>query len=171
MIQQEFWQSREGRTWLFIIGYAAILFLYTLLDFGIEKAVVTGFSGLLQAMLIFMVAAGFSIIFGLLDVLNFAQGGFFMLGAYVGLTVYISTPLESVPLGVAFLLSLGVAIFTGILLGALTEIVLIRPLYERPVFTLLLTFGLSAVIREIVLIIPGWGPAAKNPPAPPAARA
>jgi branched-chain amino acid transport system permease protein len=167
VLERDFWKSKQGRIWLFIFAYVGLLGFYSLIDFGFEKSVVMGFSGLLQAMLIFMVAAGFSIIFGLLDVLNFAQGGFFMLGAYVGLTVYLSTPLESVSPEVAFLLSLGAAALVGIVLGLLTEVTLIRPLYERPVFTLLLTFGLSAVIREIVLIIPQWGPAAKPPPAPP----
>lgn len=159
--------TRERRSWVFIIGYLGLVLLYSLLDFGLPTTAVTGFSGLLQGMLIFMVAAGFSIIFGLLDVLNFAQGGFFMLGAYVGLTVYLGLP-ATIPGDVAFLLGMVAAIIAGIILGAATEIVLIRPLYERPVFTLLLTFGLSAVIREVVLLIPGWGPAPKPPaPAPP----
>ncbi|GAB4576048.1 MAG: branched-chain amino acid ABC transporter permease [Anaerolineae bacterium] len=157
--------TRERRSWAFVVAYLGLLLLYSLLDFGLQTSIVTGFSGVLQGMLIFMVAAGFSIIFGLLDVLNFAQGGFFMLGAYVGLTVYISLP-ASIPGDLAFLLGIVAAIIAGIILGAVTEVFLIRPLYQRPVFTLLLTFGLSAVIREVVILIPFWGPAAK-PPAPP----
>ncbi len=159
--------SRQNRSWLFVFAYLGVLFLYSLLDFGFELTIVTGFSGLLQGMLIFMVAAGFSIIFGLLDVLNFAQGGFFMLGAYVGVTVYVGLP-ATVPTNIAFLAGIGASILTGIILGAVAEIGLIRPLYQRPVFTLLLTFGLSAVIREVVILIPGWGSAAKPPsPIPP----
>ncbi len=158
--------SRPARTWLFIAVYLAALLLYSLADFGVETSVVTGFSGLLQGMLIFMVAAGFSIIFGLLDVLNFAQGGFFMVGAYIGVTVYNAIPLAAMPRELAFLVSLGAAVLVGIVLGALTELFLIRPLYERPIFTLLLTFGLSSVIREVVQLI--WGPAPLQPPTAPA---
>ncbi len=152
-------------TWLFIMAYFCALFLYGALDFGFAGAIVMVFSGILQGMLIFMVAAGFSIIFGLLDVLNFAQGGFFMVGAYIGVTLYTSIPPESMSRGLAFLLSLGAAILTGVVMGAVIEIGLIRPLYKRPVFTLLLTFGISAVLREVVHAI--WGAAPLPPPDPP----
>ncbi len=157
--------SGQG-TWVFIAVYLAALLLYGAIDFGLESTVVILFSGLLQAMLIFMVAAGFSIIFGLLDVLNFAQGGFFMVGAYVGVTVYTGIPADAMSRELAFLLSLGAAILTGLVLGAVTELGLVRPLYDRPIFTLLLTFGLSAVLREVVQLI--WGPAPLPPPNAPA---
>lgn len=163
---QRIFRSEAARTWAFIGLYIGILFIYSLLDFGFESSMIMGFSGLLQGMLIFMVAAGFSIIFGLLDVLNFAQGAFFMIGAYIGVTVYTSIPAESMSAEMAFVIGVGAAIVTGLILGALTEVGLIRPLYSRPVFTLLLTFGLSSVIREGVIIL--WGPAALPPaPAPP----
>lgn len=52
-------------------------------------------SGLYQGMLFFLVAAGLSIIFGLMDVLNFAQGSFFMVGAFVGFEVLSGLPAET----------------------------------------------------------------------------
>ena len=159
-------KSRTSRTWLFIAGYLIVLLGYSIIDFGFNTAMIMGFSGLLQGMLIFMVAAGFSIIFGLLDVLNFAQGAFFMIGAYVGMTVYLTLPPEIIPADLAFLIGIAAAVGIGFLLGLVTEVGLIRPLYSRPVFTLLMTFGLSAVIRETVLIL--WGPAQLQvAPAPP----
>lgn len=160
-------ESRLARTWVFIVSYLGILLLYSLIDFGLPTSVVTGFSGLLQGMLIFMVAAGFSIIFGLLDVLNLAQGGFFMVGAYIGITVYNGIPPEAMSRELAFIVSLGAAVLVGVVIGAITEIWLIRPLYDRPIFTLLLTFGLASVIREIVQLI--WGAAPLTPPAAPEA--
>lgn len=160
-------ESKLARTWVFIVSYLGLLMLYSLIDFGLPTSIVTGFSGLLQGMLIFMVAAGFSIIFGLLDVLNLAQGSFFMVGAYIGITVYNGIPPESMSRELAFLVSLGAAILVGVIIGAVTEMWLIRPLYDRPIFTLLLTFGLASVIREIVQLT--WGAAPLTPPTAPEA--
>ncbi|MBN1967462.1 MAG: branched-chain amino acid ABC transporter permease [Anaerolineae bacterium] len=159
--------SRERRSWAFVLLYLGVLLGYSLLDYGFDTTMLTGFSGVLQGVLVFMVAAGFSIIFGLLDVLNFAQGAFFMVGAYVGVAVYTSIPTEAMSVELAFLIGMGAAILTGLMLGAVTELGLVRPLYKRPVFTLLMTFGLAAVLREVVRLY--WGPAPLTPPnAPPA---
>jgi len=162
----DIFKSKLSASWLLVIGYLGFLFLYIVIDFGFEKSVILGFSGILQGTLIFLVAAGFSIIFGLLDVLNFAQGGFFMVGAYIGIYVYLLIPTNAMPAELAFLIALLAACLSGLVLGLIVEVGLIRPLYERPVYTLLLTFGLSSIMRETVLII--WGPApVPPPPAPP----
>lgn len=121
-------------------------------------------SGLYQGMLVFLVAAGLSIVLGLLDVLNLAQGAFFMLGAYVGFAIYGALP-DSVPLTVRFAAALLGATIAGGLIGGLTEIVLIRPLYVRPIFQIVLTLGLATVIEEIVRSI--YGPAGLVPIKPP----
>ena len=72
----------------FTLGGAGILFLLPL--FGIEpKTYLTlTIAGLAMGMLLFLVASGVSIIFGLMDVLNFAHGALFAWGAYVGFTVF-----------------------------------------------------------------------------------
>ncbi len=154
---------RHRRSWLLVAAYIIGLLALSLADFGYNTAGQTAFRGILLGMLVFLVASGLSLIFGLLDVLNFAQGAFLLIGAYVGYDVY-----ETVDAGtdVRFL----AAIVSGILfvaaIGAIMEIVLIRPLYERPVFQLVLTFGLAAVFLDLVERY--YGPDPKQPLDPPA---
>jgi branched-chain amino acid transport system permease protein len=90
-----------------------------------------------------LVALGLSLIFGMLTVVNFAHGAFFMVGAYMGVWLFAQTGnfwvcLVLVPLGVGAI-------------GMLTERFLVRPLYGRGIdYPLLLTFGLSIMFVEIV---------------------
>jgi branched-chain amino acid transport system permease protein len=122
-------------------------------------------SGLYQGMLFFLVAAGMSIVFGLLDVLNLAQGSFFMLGAYSGFAIYGALP-EGTPVEVRFVAALvGATVFGG-LAGAAVEVGLLRPLYARPIFQIVLTFGLGTAINEVVRAL--YGPAGLVPVARPA---
>ncbi len=147
-----------GMVGIFLLAIVAI----SLVDFGYNTAGQTLFRGLLLGMLIFLVASGLSLIFGLLDVLNFAQGAFMLIGAYVGYDVY-----ESVggPNGVRFLAAIGGAIVSVSLVGVLMETGLIRPLYERPLFQLVLTFGLASVFLDLVKRY--YGPDPKQPITPP----
>ena len=95
-----------------------------------------------------LLAIGLSLIFGMLTVVNFAHGAYFMMGAYIG--VYVLNVTGS------FLASLLAVFFSIGLLGLLTERVLVRPLYGRgPDYPLLLTFGLSYVIIDVIRIIFG----------------
>lgn len=103
------------------------------------------FTGLALGAIYVLFAIGLSLIFGMLTVVNFAHGAFYMVGAYVGL----------------FLLSLGgnfwlcliaVPLIVGTV-GLAVERFLIRPLYGRGIdYPLLLTFGLSYVMVELVRI-------------------
>ncbi|MCU0498223.1 MAG: branched-chain amino acid ABC transporter permease [Anaerolineae bacterium] len=122
-------------------------------DFGI-----TVLSGLFQGMLLFLVASGLSIIFGLMDVLTLAHGAYFMIGAYVAydvqhpggvidLTAAIPDP------NLRFPVALIAAILVGAGLGVILERGLLRPLYSRPIFQLVMTFGVSLVMVEIVKAI------------------
>jgi branched-chain amino acid transport system permease protein len=119
---------------------------------------ITILSGLFQGMLLFLVASGLSIIFGLMDVLNFAQGAYFMIGAYIAydiqhpgnlfdLTTTIPDP------NLRFLVGVLIAVIVGAILGAVLERGLLRPLYSRPLFQLVLTFGVSLVLVEAVKFI------------------
>lgn len=147
-------------------GFVLAVLALNLIFFEPSTIAVVLLSGLYQGMLFFLVASGMSIVFGLMDVLNLAQGSFFMLGAYSGFAIYAALP-EGTPIGVRFVAALiGAALFGG-LLGAGTEIVLLRPLYARPIFQIVLTFGLSTAIDEIVRAI--YGPAGLVPVAPPEA--
>ncbi|MEJ2715904.1 MAG: branched-chain amino acid ABC transporter permease [Deltaproteobacteria bacterium] len=104
--------------------------------------------GLTLGMVLMLVAGGLTIIFGMLDVLNFAHGSLYMLGAYMGYTVAVSTgsftlALIAAPLAVGFI-------------GFLIEFFSIRPLYGRPpLHHLLLTFGLSLMAQNAIKLI--WG--------------
>lgn len=136
-------------------GLIAVAFVNSnsLGNFGI-----TLLSGLFQGMLLFLVASGLSIVFGLMDVLNFAQGAYFMVGAYVAydaqhagglidLTQAIPDPNLRFPVAVIL------AVIVGALLGMILERGLLRPLYARPVFQLVLTFGVALVMAEIIKFI------------------
>lgn len=154
---------RYRRSWALVVAYLAFLLLISLIDFGANTAGQTIFRGLLLSMLIFLVASGLSLIFGLLDVLNFAQGAFLLVGAYVGYETYQSVELNST---LSFLAAMGAAVVSVGVLGAVVETGLIRPLYERPVFQIVLTFGLGAVLLDVVERI--WGVQPNQPLAPPA---
>jgi branched-chain amino acid transport system permease protein len=119
--------------------------------------------GVYEGMLIFLVAAGLSIIFGLMDVLNFAQGSLFMVGAYVAWEVFGDLSGwrdNSLGLASAFLLALIAATLAGMIVGFLMEILFIRPTYSRPFFQVVLTFGLALLLREIVITRYGAAPLA-----------
>lgn len=105
-------------------------------------------NGLSLGMLYFLLCAGFSVVFGLLRVLNFAHGSLIMWGAYLGVFIARVAGGFSVALIVT-------ALIIG-LIGALIEFFLIRRLYGNELFQLLLTFGLIFILDEAVKLI--WGP-------------
>lgn len=141
---------------LFVLGLLAL----NLAVFRPGTVAVVMLSGLYQGMLFFLIAAGMSIVFGLLDVLNLAQGAFFMLGAYAGFAIYGALP-AGTPIEARFLAALVGATLTGGLAGALMEIGLLRPLYARPVYQIVMTLGLSTAINEVVRAV--YGPAGLVP--------
>jgi branched-subunit amino acid ABC-type transport system permease component len=115
-------------------------------------------NALALAGLLFLVSAGLSLVFGILRVVNFAHGVFYMLGAYLGFTVVAVTgwfwpALVLVPPMVG-------------LVGALLEASTLRFIYRRPpIYQLLLTFGLALILEESVRVL--YGPTAKGVDPPP----
>jgi len=109
---------------------------------------------------LFLIAVGLSLIFGVLGVLNFAHGGFYMLGAYVTLAV-VTNVVDNFWLAVvAGALAVGVV-------GAAIEFAAIRPLYDRvdaDLDQLIVTFGFVLVIHEAVRFIWGSGSYSIDPP-------
>lgn len=104
--------------------------------------------GLFIGAIYVLLAGGLSIILGLLDVVNFAHGAFYMLGAYA-LYVIIS-------LCGNFWIGVVSAVVIVSLLGGLTERFLLKPLYAKGIFyPLFLTFGFSICIPDIIKIIFG----------------
>jgi branched-chain amino acid transport system permease protein len=105
-----------------------------------------------------LLAIGLSLIFGMLGVVNFAHGAFFMVGAYAGVYFY--------GLSGNFWFSLVLVPLTVGVVGLAVERVLVRPLYGRGIdYPLLLTFGLSYVLVEAIRILFG---VEGNPMGPPA---
>jgi branched-chain amino acid transport system permease protein len=105
-------------------------------------------NGFATGMLIFLLAAGLTLIFGLMDVLNFAHGGLFAWGAYSGIWIYSKTG--------SFLLGILGAIITGFLLGILTEKWIIKPVYGNHVQQILITLGFMLILSELLKVF--WGP-------------
>jgi branched-chain amino acid transport system permease protein len=119
-------------------------------------------TGLANAMFLFLVASGLSLIFGVTRVINFAHGSFYMLGAYLTSTLVTVLPLGPVSFYAgALLASLGVA-----LLGSVIEISLLRRIYRAPpLYQLLLTFALVLLIGDGVKFL--WGTENRMGPSPP----
>jgi branched-chain amino acid transport system permease protein len=113
-------------------------------------------NGLATGMLIFLLAAGLTLIFGLMDVLNFAHGGLFVWGAFSGVWAYNLT--ESFWIGII------AAIITGLILGAVTEYLIIRPVYGNHTQQILITLGLMLVLSELIKVVFGPDQKAANPP-------
>ncbi|HEV8440315.1 MAG TPA: branched-chain amino acid ABC transporter permease [Methylomirabilota bacterium] len=129
-------------------------------------------AGLAMGMLIFLVAAGLTLIFGLMDVLNFAHGALFSWGAYAGFTAAVLLDgrwgwAASPSLG-ANLLVLAAAIATAVVvsvaLGVLLERVIVRPVYGQHLFQILITLGATIVLEELIRIV--WGPNDQVMPVP-----
>lgn len=106
------------------------------------------FTGLALGSVFVLLAVGLSLIFGLLTVVNFAHGAFYMLGAYAGVFV--------IGLTGNFWLTLALVPLLVGAVGLGVERFLVRPLYGRGIdYPLLLTFGLGLVIVEVVRIVYG----------------
>ena len=104
-------------------------------------------NGIALGSLIFLIAAGLTLIFGLMGVLNFAHGAIFVWGAYVGWAAYGATG--------SFLLGILAGTATGWLLGLLMERFLIRRVYSSHVSQILLTLGVMIVLTELIRVIFG----------------
>jgi branched-chain amino acid transport system permease protein len=114
-------------------------------------------NGVAVGFLLFIVAVGLSLIFGMTDVLNLAHGALFLGGAYVGATFAPAG-------GRGFLLALGVAAAAGLLAGALLSL-MTEPLRNRThLDQALLTLGVALVAGELLAIFFGDAPLAVPPP-------
>ncbi len=119
-------------------------------------------SGLANAMFLFLIASGLSLIFGVTRIVNFAHGSFYMLAAYLTYSLTATLPAGPAAFYVAALLAaLLVAGF-----GGLVEVVLLRRVYRAPeLYQLLLTFALVLVVADAVRYL--WGADNKTGPAAP----
>lgn len=123
----------------------------------LDLLVIQTVNGIVTGMILALVASGLTLIFGIMDVVNFAHGELFMLGAYVGVLVIAATG--------NFWLALILSSLIVAILGAAMQIVTLRPLIGRdPLNTILVTFGISLILQNYAL----WqfGPVARRIPEP-----
>ena len=119
----------------------------------LEQIIIQTINGLVNGMILALVASGLTLIFGIMDVVNFAHGELVMLGAFVGATT----------LGVTgnFWLALIAATLAIAAFGAILQVSTLRPLLGRdPLTTILATFGISLVLQKYALW--QWGPSARK---------
>jgi branched-chain amino acid transport system permease protein len=118
-----------------------------------DQIIIQTLHGLVNGMVLAMVASGLTLIFGIMDIVNFAHGDLLMLGAFVGASV----------LGVTgnYWLALLVAAVVIAVLGAVLQVTTLRPLIGRdPLTTILATFGVSLVVQKYALW--QWGPSVRQ---------
>src|SRR6266446_6239563 len=118
-----------------------------------DQILIQTVNGIVTGMILALVASGLTLIFGIMDVVNFAHGELFMLGAYIGVLILAATG--------SFWIALAAATLLVALLGAVIHLTTLRPLLGRdPLTTILATFGISLVLQNYAL----WqfGPVARK---------
>src|SRR5437764_5759793 len=124
------WECEAAMQWLHAIPF--------------DQLLIQTINGIVTGMILALVASGLTLIFGIMDVVNFAHGELFMLGAYVGVITLAAT-------GSFWLALVGATLLIG-LLGAVIHVTTLRPLLGRdPLTTILATFGISLVLQNYAL--------------------
>jgi branched-chain amino acid transport system permease protein len=122
-------------------------------------------SGLAHAMVLFLIASGLSLIFGVTRIVNFAHGSFYMLAAYLTYSLTAALPLGPA----AFYVAVALAALASGLVGLVVEVVLLRRVYRAPeLYQLLATFALVLVVSDVVAFV--WGRENKTGPSAPGLR-
>lgn len=115
-------------------------------------------NGFQLGVLLFLLAAGLTLTFGIMDVVNLAHGSLYMLGAFFGATLILWTG--------SFAAGIVIAVAATMVAGVITELIVIRPLYERHhLDQVLATFGLILFFNELVQVV--WPLDGLNVPFPP----
>ena len=130
-------------------------------------------AGLAMGMIIFIAASGLTLVFGLMDVLNFGHSLFIALGAYVATSVFVALTTGAAAASLAQGLSaIGVAMVAAMLLagtlGLGFERVIVRPVYGQHLKQILVTIGGAIIGEELIKVV--WGPAQIPLPPPEALR-
>ncbi len=125
---------------------------------SLQTLIFQGLVGLSNAMFLWLVAAGLTIAFGVLGVLNFAHGSLYMLGAYMAFTFYAH-------LGWNFWLSLVLATVSIGLVGLVMERFFLKRMYDVDIaYQLILTFGFILIFSDLARLV--WGDVFLIPPVP-----
>ena len=126
-------------------------------DIPLDLLLIQTVNGIVTGMILALVASGLTLIFGIMDVVNFAHGELFMMGAYIGVVLLATTG--------NFWMALIVATLIVAILGGAMQILTLRPLIGRdPLNTILVTFGISLILQNFAL----WefGPVSRKLPEP-----
>ena len=114
-------------------------------------------NGLQFGLMLFLLAAGLTLVFGIMDMVNLAHGSLYMVGAYLVATLSLATG--------SFWLALALGVCATALLGMLLETTVLRRLYQRDHVTqVLATFGMLLMCNEAVRMVWGAQPIMLNPP-------
>ncbi|TLP55522.1 urea ABC transporter permease subunit UrtB [Parasedimentitalea maritima] len=132
------------------------------LNVGMNQTLDLTLDAISLASIYFLAAIGLAITFGVMGVINMAHGEFIMMGAYTGYVVQQVIPNHTVSILVALPLAFAVTFAAGVVM----ERLVIRYLYNRPLETLLATFGISIALQQLAknifgtqarpLTAPGW---------------
>jgi branched-chain amino acid transport system permease protein len=115
-------------------------------------------NGLQLGITLFLMSAGLTLVFGIMQVINLAHGSFYMIGAYVGATVAARTG--------SFLLGVAAALAGAAIAGMIVEVIVLRRLYRREhLDQVLATFGLILFFTELTRIVWGRQPLMMDVPA------
>jgi branched-chain amino acid transport system permease protein len=110
-------------------------------------------NGVQLGMLLFLLAAGLTLVFGIMDLVNLAHGSLYMLGAYFAASFAVLTG--------SFVVALILAVLASLIAGMVLEVIAIRPLYRRDHLDHVLgTFGLVLFFNELVRLV--WGPEGRS---------
>lgn len=118
-------------------------------------------SGLAMGMMIFLMASGLTLVFGLMDVINFGHGAFVSVGAFVGVSVLLmlggmtGAPSLALNLAAMGLAVIGAMLATGAM-GWAFEKVIVEPVYGHHLKQILVTMGGLIVVEQLIIVL--WGP-------------
>lgn len=132
-------------------------------------------AGVGMGMIIFLAASGLSLVFGLMDVMNFGHGIFITLGAYLGSAVLSPTTMpivygwfgsESLALGLlAVAVAAGIGMLVTAIVGIIFERLIVRPVYASPLAQILVTSGGMIVAEQMIIALWGADPQPLTKPA------
>jgi len=147
--------------WQLAVGGAVVLYLLPILGMDLSTYLTLTIAGLAMGMMLFLVASGLSVIFGLMDVINFAHGVCFAYGAYVAFSIFkyfgawVAADSLFQNFSIFFLAIVASVVVVG-LVGVVVERLLVRRVYGSHLFQILITFGGMVVLTELIRVI--WGP-------------
>ncbi len=147
--------------------YAPVLLVVVLMLLGLIAIPSTSswltltVSGLAMGMMIFIMASGLTLVFGLMDVINFGHGAFVSVGAFVGISVLLLLEnMTGAPSLVLNLTAMMVAIIGAMaataLMGWAFEKVIVKPVYGHHLKQILVTMGGLIVVEQLIIVL--WGP-------------